>query len=588
MIAIDFETFYSRTHTIGVWGPWGYAQHPDTDVYMVSVVGEGIEFVGHPSAFDWSRLNGKHLVSHNAGFDMTVAHAAVDRGLIPAFDYASWSCSADLMANQGYPRSLADATKASFDVELPKVMRQWMSGRSWDYAVQKGRDKQLLEYALNDSRWCLNLWDKHSSDWPETERQLSAHTRGLIWRGVTLDVTALERGQAKLRSLRDESEDLIPWKNEGPVLSLPILKDYCLTLGVPAPTSLAKDSDECQAWEDKWGGHFAWIEALRNYRRSNILLNKVEAMLRRVRPDGTMPVYLKYWGAHPGRWSGDAGVNLQNLPRGEMFGVNLRHTLIPRAGHKFVICDLSQIEPRVLFWLAGDREMLDAIKSGVPLYEAHARNTMGWTGGKLKDADPAQYQLAKARVLGLGYGCGWRKFVSVAKALADLDLPADESERIVSDWRRDNQSIVRFWKKLGGKLEAASDRGMVEMEFDLPSGRAMRWWHPRPDPEGGPYGPSYMVQQAKGKHWLHTWGGKMTENVVQGLSRDIFAHHLMEVERAGIPVTFSVHDELVCEVPEDQATDALEEMRRIMSTPPPWIKDLPLAAEGSIEDRYTK
>ena len=83
--------------------------------------------------------------------------------------------------------------------------------------------------------------------------------------------------------------------------------------------------------------------------------------------------------------------------------------IVPRPGKEFIICDLSQIEPRVLAWLCGDTVLLDQLANGVPLYEAHARATMGWTGGNLKKENAELYSLAKARVLGLGYGCGAAK-----------------------------------------------------------------------------------------------------------------------------------------------------------------------------------
>lgn len=585
MIAIDYETFYSRQHTVSDMGPWAYAHHPDTDIYMVSVVGEGHNFVGDPKDFDWSQLEGKDLVSHNAAFDMVVTEGGISREIIPPVNYRSWSCSADLMAYCGYPRALNNAAEQSLGIDVPKLMRNWMSGKHWSDAVEKGKAQELLDYALRDSEYCLQLWEKHHHKWPVSERQLSAHTRTLIWRGVHVETDKLKEGITHLQELRETAGSQVPWASDGKILSLPTLRDYCAALGVPAPASLAKDSEECAEWEAKYGDKFPWIAALRDYRRTNMLLKKLEAMDRRVRPDGTIPVNLKYWGGHTGRWSGDAGVNLQNLPRGEMFGVDLRTMLTPRPGHKFVVCDLSQIEPRVLAWLAGDTPFLESIRSGTPLYEAHARQTMGWTGGKLKVESPETYQLAKARVLGLGYGCGPHKFRAVAHSMAGLTLEESECHTTVREWRQTNRPVTRFWNRLDQMLESAKNQRKERVEFGLPSGRSVYWWQPRPDHEDPR---SIVVNQSKGHIKNYTWGGKMTENVVQALARDIFAHHLLEAEKAGIPVVWSVHDELVCEVPADQAEDALKELTRIMSTPPDWIPNIPLAAEGGIFDHYTK
>jgi len=587
MIAVDFETYYSRTHTVQTMGPWGYAHHPDTDIYMVSVVGEGVEFVGCPTAFDWSLLAGKHLVSHNAGFDMVICLAGQARDLIPQFDYASWSCSADLMAYCGYPRALAKACKISFGVELPKVMRNWMSGKRWADAQAKGKDKELLEYALNDSIWCLKLWEKHSPAWPASERWLSAHTRQLIWRGVTVQKPALKRGIKQLQDLRDTAEGLVPWRSTGKILSLPALRDYCRALGIPAPKSLAKDSPEAAEWETKYGDKLAWVAALRDYRRTNMLLAKLNNMSVRVRHDGTMPVYLKYWGGHTGRWSGDAGVNVQNLPRGEMFGVNLREMVRPKPKHKFIISDLAQIEPRVLAWLGGDATFLDQLRTGGgSLYEAYARANGLWDkDATLKSGDPALYQLIKIQILGLGFGCGWAKFQALAHQWAGIVFTDEEAKNTVANWRGLNTTTTRFWKTLDGRLEHAKNQQQDLLEFELPSGRSVKWWQPRADREDTN---DTVVNQTNGTFKCFTWGGKLTENVVQALSRDVFAHHIRQAEDAGIPVTFTVHDEIVAEVPNDQAKDALDTLTQIMSTPPEWIADLPLAADGGIHKHYTK
>jgi len=585
VIAIDFETFYSRTHSIATYGPWSYAHHPDTDIYMVSVYGEGLDFCGDPKDFDWSELDGKDLVSHNTGFDQVVARAGIERGIINPFIPKSWSCSADLVAYCGLPRALAPASETAFNEEVPKLMRNWMSGKHWADAVAKGKDKELIDYARRDSVYCHKLWTEFAGRWPLKERQLSAHTRRLQSRGVYIDQDLLEQGIAKLSETKDKAEALIPWSDDPTkaTMSLTVVREYCRDLGIPAPKSMAKDSEECQRWEDKYADKYPFIRALRDYRRSNMLLRKLESIKVRLRSDGTIPVNLKYWGAHTGRWSGDAGVNLQNLPRGEMFGLTFRHLLVPRPDHRFVICDLSQIEPRVLYWLAQDEGMLQQLRDGVPLYEAHARSTMGWEGGKLKEERPDLYQLAKARVLGLGYGCGGAKFQFVAKAMAGLELNTSEAKRIVAEWRRSNASIGRYWNELNRGLLLAKHAKEEAYAVALPSGRTMSWGKPRA-PEGDR---TATVVTTNGR-MVYTWGGKLTENIVQAVSRDLFAGMLLKIEAEGYPITWHVHDEVICEVPEGEADAALSRITEIMSTPPEWANNLPLAAEGGTFERYDK
>lgn len=585
MIAVDFESFYSRTHTVSDLGPWAYAHHPHTDIYMVSVYGEGIDYTGDPAAFDWTQLAGRDVVSHNAGFDYVMAAAGAQRGLFPVTPPRSWSCSADLMAYEGYPRALAKAAESSLGVTVDKRMRNFMSGKRWADAVAAGKDTALIDYARTDSIRCLELWDKHSPNWPDLERWLSSHTRSLIFSGVHVRRDKLSDGISHLVSLRDAAERSIPWRGSEKILSLPALRDYCSSLGIRPPSSLAKDSEECMEWEDRYGSRFPWIAALRDYRRTNMLLKKLESIDVRLRSDGTIPIYLKYFGCHTGRWSGDAGVNMQNMPRGELYGVNLREMFVPPPGKKFIICDLSQIEARVLLWLVGDTAMMDELRKGYGLYETHARQTMGWTGGPLKNEAPEIYQLAKARVLGLGFGCGPAKFQFVAKVMAGLDLTADECERTVYDWRRSNPRVPKFWRLLDGRLEHAKNRKAERLSFDLPSGRAIHWWQPRPDIENPG---DIVINQTCANDARHIWGGGMTENAVQALAREIFAYQIREVVRAGIPVAWHIHDEMVGLADDADAEDALADMTRIMSTPPPWIPDIPLAAEGAVASYYTK
>ncbi|NBW10122.1 MAG: hypothetical protein EBR82_19050, partial [Caulobacteraceae bacterium] len=154
--------------------------------------------------------------------------------------------------------------------------------------------------------------------------------------------------------------------------------------------------------------------------------------------DVTLPFSLLYWGAHTGRFAGTGGINFQNFNKEPMFtehdplgkGVDVRGMLIPRKGKRFAIVDLSQIEPRCLNYLIGNEALLSKIRGGMAIYEAFARASMGWKGGKLKKESKYLYNLAKAQVLALGYGAGWKKFISMAlqPMYGNLDLCADDDK----------------------------------------------------------------------------------------------------------------------------------------------------------------
>ena len=250
-----------------------------------------------------------------------------------------------------------------------------------------------------------------------------------------------------------------------------------------------------------------------DWRSSNALSLKLKTLHRRLRPDGRVPMQLKYAGAHTCRWSGSGGFNFQNMTRGEAYGVDLRGLFIPKPGHKFVICDLSQIEPRCQYWLADDEKMLEALRSGVPLYEAHARATMNWKGGPLKTEDPKLYQLAKARVLAMGYKLVKpQTLVASAKSMAGYDLTLTEAAKQIEKYALQNPLIVAMWDRFEKELSDQVASG--EMIWGLMSGRKLIYRNFKRGRYDGRYTHGYNDQHQASVQIL-------TENVVQATARDV-------------------------------------------------------------------
>jgi len=580
-VAIDFESFYSKDCNISGLGPWHYLNDPQCDIYLVALYGDGIEFVGRPEDFDWGRLNGKFLVAHNLAWDGLVFSHLQRKGVIPEeIGFSGFACTANLAVYLGAPRNLAGAAKQLLGLDLSKDLRTWMKGKTWDEALRAGKAGELREYCLRDAKASHAIWENHSRLWPGHEQSLSAHTMRMGWRGVCVDTARVEEGIRHLDRVMWEAQSKIPWSDtDSAILSPKALGEACRAAGITPPPSLSEDDPECEAWERQYGDQYPWVGAMRDYRKANALREKLKTMRDRTRPtDGCMGYSLKYFGAATGRWSGDAGFNIQNLPRGESYGVDLRACIVPRPGREFVSCDLCQIEPRVLAWLCGDQALLDQLGSGMPLYEAHARNTMGWSGGSLKKENPRLYSLAKARVLGLGYGCGPDKFVTVAKTMGGIDITLAEAQRTVAEFRASNRKIISLWNRLDADFKR-SVRGNYEIE--LPSGRSLVYRDVRSN--GG-----WTAQTELGGKRQRFYGGKLCENLVQAVARDVFAEALLRLEQAGFEVVFHVHDEAVCEVPSASAREAAVEIERIMSTTPDWLLGCPLAAEAVVTTRYCK
>jgi hypothetical protein len=605
-VAIDFESYYDKECSISTLGPMGYFSHPKFDPYMVSVVSADSTWVGDPKKLDWKQFEGRRLVSHNASFDETLYLFGVDQGWWPKVDYAEWVCSADMCAYLGMPRALAQAVKHAYDVEVSKQTRANMAGKRW-VDMPKDFQKQVQLYAIDDSRYCLKLWQDYNEQWPEFERRVSLANRRACQRGIPVDADAISENIKILKKQLWDMEQSIPWNGKYKLLSRPAFNEECRKNGLEPPKSLAQDNPEAQEWIDEHGEKYVWIGATINWRRVNAFIKKLEAFEYSTMEDGRYYGNLMYFGAHTGRFSGSGGnLNLQNLPQGEMFGVDLRSLIKAPKGKKFVAIDLSQIEVRTACYAAGDFEMLKEIKDSPDVYETFAIRFGLWSKdrGRLSEVDPKlRSKPVKPMVLGCGFGAGWKKLGMM------YGLEDEEAQDAVAIYRKTMKPVVDQWGEY--------DRGLViahsqfrPYKILLPSGRYISYNKIKRMREN--YIRKYeqvidgvttvieeeatrmvtLVQRIRNsrKTWANCWGGVVMENVAQGLARDTFVDRWLAVEDAGWDdhVILHVHDELLLEVDECIADQCLTECEEIMSTSPQWIPDLPIAAEGKILDVYTK
>jgi len=672
VIALDTESFYSSDFGIKQLGTHRYANDPRCEVYMISICDGSETWAGHPRDFNFSSLQGHILLSHHKGHDEEIYLGQLKRGLWPEIKPAAWHCTANMSAYLCNRRSLADAAEFLLQKGVSKGMRDWMKGRTWDDAVREGKAEELLQYARDDAQLCWELFDKHGHRWPDWERRLSDLTIEQGRRGVHIHQDRLHAGAVLLQRVILAATDMLPWVKTGRAPASPHgVAEACRAAGIAAPPVKAHDADAAAAWEEEHSARFPWIKALKDLRKAKKTLATLETMKERIREDGTMGFSLKYFGAHTGRWSGDAGINFQNFNREPLFVrpdysleddrkvindlievfeknpddpqlqcVDVRGLLLPPPGLLIGAPDLSQIEPRVLNYIAGNHALLQKIREGFPIYEAHARDSMGWTGGKLKSENKKIYSLAKARVLGLGYGCGWEKFITVAKTMAQLDITEDDeraalqrsadgviyrehegkpchpyiiravervdlehgpyvsyepepvyganSRSIVKDFRDHNPLIVDLWKRMQAALEGAVGSDLV---IELPSGRKLTYRSVRREVRtvtiketGEKKAKTVFTAEADG-HRKVFYGGLIVENIVQAISRDAFAENMLRILDAGIWPMWSVHDEAVCAV-HDAAEN--ERARRLMATTPDWLPGCPVESEATLSDRYKK
>jgi DNA polymerase len=605
VVGVDFETYYTGEYSVRTMGVYPYVRDRRFRAWAVAVSDGTRTVVKEPGAFPWAEINGLAWVSHNREFDKAVFLRLQEDGVIPqGVRPGVWHCTAAACAFLQYPRDLKGACKGVLGIEVDKSVRAGLKGQKGadDLFAHSGMTAEEEKYTGNDAELCLKLWTALGWRWPEHERALFEATCEMGARGVPVDWGRVEQARAELTVAARKLEAGIEWT---PALSVDKFKKSCAAYGVPAPASTGKGDANFGEWLKMYGntpcGRMAANMA--SLRRTNRLVKLLETMGTRRKPDGRMAFELKYYGATPGRWSGGGGFNVQNLNRKEVAGLDIRSCFCAGAGEVFGVADYSQIEARVLLWLAGDEKTLTMLRENpaMDMYEVHARATMGY-----REEEPLEKycertgaltrQLAKARVLGLGFRCGAGTFVRVAKIMAGLDIGFDEAKRIVREYRDSNPLVVTLWEDLERQAWEAFDKGddlvipFPATEYDPRCGRHLYYRDLRvsaADAEWFGRGGKVLTAVVAGER-VPIHGGILAENLVQGTARDVMASAWLRCRKAGYLPCLTVHDELVFELPEATAEGKLAEIRGIMEAPLPWAPGLPLRTSGKLMKRYGK
>lgn len=343
-------------------------------------------------------------------------------------------------------------------------------------------------------------------------------------------------------------------------------------------------------------------------------ISRIEGIIAQAKATGgLLCAPLRYCGAHTWRWSGEESINLQNLPsRSNDLANAIRGIIIADDGQELVIDDLSAIEARGTCYIAGQDDMVEMFRKGMEIYCHYAGKMVNRPLRKARKTDPPwlkQYlermrNMGKVQVLGCGYGMGWEHCIEFAKNSYNVILTPKEAVDLVTTYRKSVPEITRFWRdverhfKFTARYHEPQEmaRGLkfhYEEDTDatvitLPSGHTLRYVGVRvsiidmkeklwiPDPRKG-----------KGSR-LFLWGGVLTENIVQAMCRDILAEAILRIEASGKHVALHTHDEVVVPVKEGDGKVALSQIDTMLTVPPTWAPDFPLASEGKVSKRYVK
>lgn len=551
----------------------------------------------------------------------------------------SWYCTAVQAAELALPLSLADVgsvlglerQKMTEGKELIKYfcvpckptksngnctrnrpchdINKWETFKKYcmrDVDVERQIADKLKMYPISDEEHRLYVLDQIIND-----------------RGVLVDSELAEQA-VKLNSIQtavavEQAYMITGLKNPNSVTQL---KQWLKENGVEIESLSKKD---VKSLADETDGDVSEMLKLRLL-MAKTSVKKYEAVIRSVCSDNRVHGMMRFCGANrTGRWSGNI-LQPQNLPQNHlpdltlardivkdgdfemldmMFGnvpnvlsELIRTVLIPKPNHRFIVADFSAIEARVLAWIAGEQWRIDTFKNGGDIYCASASKMFKVPVEKHR-VNGELRQKGKISELACGYGGS----VGALKNMGAVEMGVQENELqgLINDWRNANPHIVRFWYEVGnatmkaikekttvplGKLVFAYERGILFIR--LPSGRRLSYIKPRIGTNRfGGDSITYMgINSAKKWDRLETFGGKLTENIVQGTARDLLANALINAANAGYDTVFHVHDEIICEVPNSYGS--VEELCRLMCIKPDWADGLPLNADGFECEYYKK
>lgn len=515
-----------------------------------------------------------------------------------------------------------------------------------DYRLRNLPEHDLEKWA-EFKRYCVNdveaerAISKHISGYsiPDFERRNYILDQQINDRGIKIDVdmavNAYEMDQTHSAVLLEEIKKITGLDN--PNSPAQLKKWLSAEIGTNV-TTLAKG--EIPALLEMAGPGTRAEEVLKlRGKASKTSIKKYLAMINCVCEDGRAHGLLQFYGAsRTGRWAGRL-VQLQNLPQNHLSALEearsvfasgdyelalllhenisstlsqlIRTAFIAEPGNTFAVADFSAIEARVIAWLAGETWRLDVFNTHGKIYEASASMMFNvpieqvTKGSKLRD-------MGKVAELALGY----QGALGALKQMGGerMGLSDQEMGTIVKKWRAKNPAIVKLWKNIEATtILACKERRAIKLNkyhgiviasdgdvltITLPSGRKLFYQEPEifVKTTKSKYGPwtrdairyKGTRQETKSWGWVDTYGGKLVENIIQAIARDLLADSMLRMDDAGYKIVMHVHDEAVAEVPIRNADKDLKIIEGIMGTPIPWAPGLPLDADGYVTPFYKK
>lgn len=602
IIALDFETYYDREYSLSKLTTEEYIRDDRFEVIGVGIKEEGQDAQWVSGTPDKIR---KFLDSLNLQEHMVVAHNAM-------FDAAILSWRFDIR-----PRAWLDTlsmARALHTIEVGgslAALAQYYSlgekGTEVVNALGKRRTDftaydlaQYGEYCKNDCELTLKLFKVLAQDFATSELKLIDLTIRMFSEPVLeLDANILldhldevvQKKQSLLSKTMIDKDQLMSNDRLAGVLE---------AFGVSPPMKVspatgkmtyafAKSDEAFKALLEHENVLVQAIVAARLGVKSTIEETRTQRFIE-IASRGTMPVPLRYYAAHTGRWGGDDKVNLQNLPRSS----KIKNAICAPDGYWMIDADSSQIEARTLAWLAGQDDLVEAFEKGEDVYKIMASAIYGKPVAAISKEERF---VGKTTILGAGYGMGAAKFQTQLNVFG-VTLPLEECQRIIAVYRETYPKIAAFWKAAGKSLDHIRNNQISELGRDgilkieghrgirLPNGMYIKYPNLRTViKDDGSTEMVYDTKRGKAVIANRIYGGKVTENVCQALARIAIGEQMLVIAKK-YKVVMTVHDAVACIVPYEEIESAMEFVGICMRLRPAWAPDLPLNYEAGYGRSY--
>ncbi len=660
LVVLDFETFYSIDYTLRKLSTSEYIRDERFNAHMVGLK------VGHKAVrviprakikeelkkIDWTTHS---LLAHHANFDGLILSHHYD--VRPCFIYDTLSMARGLHSNDISAKLDEVAQYYGVGNKIPDVLEQTKGLEVLPPALYK----QVAAYCAEDVRLTLEIFKMMLPQMPDKEMRLInltcrlfvdpvlkvdiplvekelvreiAHKEALLLSSLgkpkevekmlkTATATKPELTDMRKKGIENpDAREILLYRAKKAVGSNDKYAQMLRDLGIEPPMKISPAYFQHRDPAKKYAYAFAKTDLsfsslmehpsqkvrdlveLRLSVKSTTNETRAGRFIKAGANGWSLPVYLNYYGAHTGRWSGGNKMNMQNLKREDPDDPDntgiLRKSILAPKNHVVVVVDSGQIEARVNAWLWGQDDLLEAFRQADlgldrDAYCKFADKIYGRTITKL---DKLERFVGKIAVLGLGYQMGHNKFQNTL-ALGTMGPPVFFEEalckQIVNTYRRENYKIQQGWKFCTEVILPNMARG-IEGEYKclrwekdkiwLPNGMALKY-------------PNLKCERNEDTNWdewsyerkgerVKIYGGLLTENIVQALARIIVGEQMLDIDDAGYRVVTTTHDEVVTVVKKANGERAYKAMLKAMRTPLDWCRDIPLNCEGGYAHNYSK